>query len=87
MRLVGEPGLARHVGQWSLCVDSLAREAEPAHEQVAVRVRAEHGSELAGEVVARQSRDRLELRRMHDARSLRVEELTGALDGGDVDSG
>ena len=53
------------------------REVETAHQQIAVRARAEHRPELAGQVVARQSRDRLQLRRVHDAGALRVEELRG----------
>jgi len=86
VRLIGESGVARHLDQWALPVDPLPREVETAHEQVAVRARAEHDPELAGEIVSRQSRDRLQLRRMDDAGSLRVEKLASAFDGRDVDA-
>ena len=60
-------------------------EVQTAHEQITVGARAEHAPELAREVVARQSRDRLQLRGMHDTGSLRVEKLSRALDDADVD--
>src|SRR5262249_26679661 len=78
MRLIGEPRIARHLDEWPLLVDALAREAQASHEQIAVGARAEHDPELSRQFVARQPRDRLELRRMYDARSLRVEELPRA---------
>src|SRR5712691_9542016 len=78
VRLIGESSLARDFHQRTLLVDLLAREGEPAHEKVAIGARPVHDSELAGEVVARQARDRLQLRRVHDTRSFRVEELASA---------
>src|SRR5262249_58407200 len=86
VRLIGEPGIARYLHQRPLLVDALAREAETSHEQIAVGARAEHDPELPGQIVARQPGDRLQLRRMHDARSLRLEELPRALDRGNVDA-
>jgi hypothetical protein len=46
VRLIGKSGLARDFDQRPLLVDPVAREGEPAHEQVAVRARAEHDPEL-----------------------------------------
>ena len=57
MRLVGEAGLAGHVGQRASRVNLLARELQPAHEQVAVWTCSEHEPELPGEVIARQPGD------------------------------
>src|SRR5262249_32186521 len=70
--LIGEPRIARHLDEWPLLVDALAREAETPHEQIAVGARAEHDPELPGEIVTRQPGDGFELRRTHDARFLRV---------------
>src|SRR6266849_1875732 len=82
VRLIGESRLARDFDQRTLLMNPIAREGESAHEKVAVRARAEHDPELTGEVVSRQARDRLQLPRVHDTRSFRVEELASALDGG-----
>src|SRR5438105_7309875 len=79
VRLVREPHVARDLHEWALTENALARELQAAHEQVPVGARAEHDPELAGEVVARQAGDRLQLRRMHDARSLRGGKLPRAL--------
>src|SRR5262247_210611 len=73
VRLIGEPCLARHVDQGPRRVDQVARQGKPPHEEIAMRARAQHRPELACELVARQPRDRLELRRVHGARALRVE--------------
>src|SRR5256712_6792065 len=86
VRLIGKSRLTRHVDEWALLMDPVPREGEPTHEQVTMGARTQHDPELAGEVVASQSSDRLELRRMHDAGSLRIEEAAGALDRGDVDA-
>src|SRR5262245_18878311 len=86
MRLVGESRLARHVDQGTRRVDQVARQGETPHEEIAMWARAEHRPELTRELVARQPRDRLELRRVHGARALRVEELSRALDRRDVDA-
>src|SRR5262249_33334433 len=86
VRLIGEPRIARHLDEWPLLVDALACEAETSHEQITVGARAEHDPELPGQVIARQARDRLELRRMHDASFLRVEELSCTVDRGNVDA-
>src|SRR5436190_12753329 len=86
VRLNGKSRLTRHVDKWALLMDPVAREGEPAHEQVTMGARAEHDPELPGEIVTRQPGDRLQLRRMHDACSLRIEELARALDRGDVDA-
>src|SRR4029453_6038785 len=86
MRLIGESRLTRHVDQGPRRVDQGARQGETPHEEIARRARAEHRPELARELVARQPRDRLELRRVHGARALRVEELSRTLDRRDVDA-
>src|SRR2546422_5301091 len=78
VRLIGKSRLTRHVDEWALLMDPVPREGEPTHEQVTMGARTQHDPELAGEVVASQSSDRLELRRMHDAGSLRIEEAAGA---------
>ena len=59
-------GIARHLGEWALLVNPFPGEVQTAHEQIAVGTRAEHDPELARKVVSGQSRDRLQLRRMHD---------------------
>src|SRR5262249_24130206 len=73
-----------HLDEWPLLVDTLACKAETPHEQIAVGARAAHDTELPREIVARQPRDRLELRRMHDASSLSVEELPRGFHRGNV---
>src|SRR2546425_5149776 len=78
VRLIGKSHLTRHVDEWALLMDPVPREGEPTHEQVTMGARTQHDPELAGEVVASQPGDRLELRRMHDAGSLRIEEAAGA---------
>src|SRR2546426_5094991 len=78
VRLIGKSRLTRHVDEWALLMDPVPREGEPAHEQVSMGARTQHDPELAGEVVASQSSDRLELPRMHDAGSLRIEEAASA---------
>src|SRR5262249_36865872 len=84
VRLIGEAGVARDLGQRALLMNPVPRELEATHKQVAVRARPEHDPELAAQVVPGQPRDGLELRRMHDAGLLRVQEPSSPLDGGRV---
>src|SRR5438067_12375909 len=85
VRLVREPRVARYLHEWPRLVNPLAGELEAAHQQISVGARAEHDPELAGEVVSRQTGDRLQLRRMHDARPLRLEKLPRAHQDHDID--
>ena len=62
MGLIGESRVARDLDEWPLAENPLPREVETAHEQITVWARAEHDPELAGQVIACQSRDRLQLR-------------------------
>src|SRR6267378_336652 len=64
--LIGESRVAGDFGQWVLPVNPLPCELQTAHQQIAVRAGAEHDPELARQVIPCQSRDRLQLRRMHD---------------------
>src|SRR5205807_8853611 len=86
VRLVREPRVARYLHEWPLVVEPLAGELEAAHHQIPIGARAKHDPELAGEVVSRQAGDRLQLRRAHDARALRVEKLPRTLEDPDVDA-
>src|SRR4029453_13061452 len=86
VRLIGESRLASHVDQRMRRVDQVAREGETPHQQITMGARAERRPELAGQLVARQPGDRLQLRRMHGSRALGVEELAGPLDRPGVDT-
>lgn len=86
MRLIGESRLARHVDQWALKMNLLPREFQTAHKQIPVRTCPEQEFELAGKIIARQSREGFQLRRMHDTGPLRVEKLSSAFDDRDVDA-
>src|ERR1700704_4148044 len=59
VRLVGEAGVACDIDQAARPADPLAGEVEAAHQQVAMRARAERDPELTGQVVATQTGDRL----------------------------
>ena len=60
------------------------REIESSHERVAIRTRPVPGPELAGELVAAQARDRLELGRAHDVAPA-VQERAGPVERGLVE--
>src|SRR5580765_3234706 len=59
VRLIGEAGVAGHVDQTARPANPLAGEVEAAHEQIAMRARAERDPELAGQIVAAETGDRL----------------------------
>jgi hypothetical protein len=62
VRLVGESGLARDVGQRPTLVHLDAREVETAHEEIAMGTGAERDPELTAQVIAGEPGDRLQLR-------------------------
>ena len=75
MRLIGEAGVVRDFGERPPLAHALPREVQAPEHEISVRARSAAEPELASELVPRQARDRLELRRPHDARPLGVEEL------------
>src|SRR5256885_8869792 len=77
VRLIGKSRLTRHVDEWALLMDPVPREGEPTHEQVTMGARTQHDPELAGEVVASQTRDRLPAPPMHHPGSPRLVEAAG----------
>ncbi len=86
VRLIGESRLERDLDKGALPVNPLPCEFETAHEQIAVGAGPEHDPELPRQVVACQSRDRLQLLRMHDPGLLGIQELPSPFDSPDVDA-